>query len=128
MKKIDSGLRRYYREIKSWLPCRGAVSRAIMEQMKYNVETYLEQNPNAGTEQLRAYFGAPRDIACSYVEHTDTLEILSALQIRRRIVAVVAGVMAVMLLLWGIFIGYAFVGHKEHIPATYTEELIDPER
>lgn len=65
-------MRRYYREIRSWLPCTHKQKKQIIEQIQSRVQDYLVQDPNADILVLRAEFGSPQTIAAAYVESSGT--------------------------------------------------------
>lgn len=100
MKPNDPALKRYYRSIRSWLPCSRRLKNQILSQIQDSVEQYLVQNPDASFSQLESQFGALGTIAAAYVENTGTEEILRRLRIRRRITMIIVGVAAAILLAW----------------------------
>lgn len=100
MKANDRALKRYYRDIRSWLPCSRKNEKRILEQIRSSVEGYLEQNPEADINRVQTEFGSPQTIAASYVENMGAAEILKDLRLRRRIFAAVASAVAIILLLW----------------------------
>lgn len=115
-------LRRYYRQIRCWLPCGGKVSKDIMSRVRNSVEHYLQGNPDADIQQLRAHFGEPETIAASFVEHANTKDILVELHTQRKITRIVACAILAALLIWGAFVGYAMWSYPDHIPAYYETE------
>lgn len=102
-------LNRYYREVRSWLPCSRKLKDSIMEQLQGSIQDYLEQNPGADAALVRAHFGAPEVIAAAYVEEMDTGTLLRDLRIRRKIVSITAGAVAAFLALWMGVVGWAIV-------------------
>ena len=104
------------RKVRSYLPCSRKVKNQIMAQIADSVGGYLAEEPEAAYEQIVARFGAPETIAAAYVESTGTAEILRALQIRRRIVAIVAAVMAVILLSWAIVVTWTAINYNNSRP------------
>jgi hypothetical protein len=105
----DRQLRRYLRQIRSMLPCGGKRRRELMDNVRSGVTRYLEEHPDATAEQVMAYFGAPEAIAASYVESAGTAEILRAVRIRRKITAMVAVVLLVILLSWAAVVTWAVI-------------------
>ena len=103
----DRQLRRYLRQIRSMLPCGGKRRRELMDNVRSGATRYLEEHPDATAEQVMAYFGAPEAIAASYVESAGTAEILRAVRIRRKITAMVAVVLLVILLSWAAVVTWA---------------------
>lgn len=105
----DRQLRRYLRQIRSMLPCGGKRRRELMDNVRSGVIRYLEEHPDATAEQVMAYFGAPEAIAASYVESAGTAEILRSVRIRRKITAMVAVVLLVILLSWAAVVTWAVI-------------------
>lgn len=105
----DRQLRRYLRQIRSMLPCGGKRRRELMDNVRSGVTRYLEEHPDATAEQVMAYFGAPEAIAASYVESAGTAEILRSVRIRRKITAMVAVVLLVILLSWAAVVTWAVI-------------------
>lgn len=117
MSKNDKALRRYYRQVRGWLPCGGRLRKQIMEQLRENVEDYLDHHPEADFQQFLEHFGDPKTIAGSYVDAQNTEEILTALRIRRRVVGIVAVVAVLVLLVWIVGVVSATRGYGESASA-----------
>lgn len=100
MNELEISLSGYYREIRSWLPCSRKKKDQILTRFRDSVHAYVNENPTANFAQIRSHFGNPDEIAGIYVEEMDTLELLRILRIRRKIVAMVAGVLAAALIIW----------------------------
>lgn len=100
-------LNRYYREVRSWLPCSRKLKDSIMSRLQENVRDYLEEHPDADAAQVRAHFGDPEAIAAAYVDEMGTDVLLRDLRIRRKIVSITAGTMAAILALWMGVVGWA---------------------
>lgn len=52
-------LKKYYRQISSWLPCGGKLKKEIMARLRSTVEAYLLENPTADFDALQVHFGTP---------------------------------------------------------------------
>ena len=117
--------RTYLRKVRSYLPCSRKVKNQIMAQIADSVGGYLAEEPEAAYEQIVARFGAPETIAAACVESTGTAEILRALQIRRRIVAIVAGIMAVVLLSWAVAVTWAVINYNNSKPGTSDTTIVE---
>lgn len=100
-------LNRYYREVRSWLPCSRKLKESIMSRLHENIRDYLEEHPGADTAQIRAHFGEPDAIAAAYVDEMGTDVPLRDLRIRRKILSITAGTMAAILALWMGIVGWA---------------------
>lgn len=115
MNKNERALERYYKEISSWLPCSRKLKKQIIGQIQRCVEEYLEHNPDADITQLKNHFGDPQTIAATYVENTGTAEILKHLRIRKRIVRIVATVMAFILIMWASIVTWVAIEANEEV-------------
>ena len=100
MKKINTQLRRYYRQIRSWLPCDRKQKNRCIQELSESMIGFLEQKPNASFQDIVDRFGTPQQIASAFIEETDTQKLLHSLKIRKRIVMWVAtGIIAALLTL-----------------------------
>ena len=114
----DRELRRYYRAIRSWLPCTRKLKKQIIGQLQSRVQDYLTQNPDTDITELQAEFGAPQTIAAAYVENSGTEEILRGLRVRRRVVAIVMTAVMVVLVSWAAVVTWEVVKLQE-LPNSY---------
>lgn len=121
----DWKLRRYFRQIRSWLPCTRKMKRQIMEQIEDRVRDFLEQNPNADLAQLQAAFGEPQIIATTYVENIGTTEILKNLRVHRRIVTIITVTAIVVLLSWAVMVTWATFSLSNATNNPYIEVTIE---
>lgn len=113
MKTPNAALRRYFRSIRSWLPCGAKQKQQIMNQVKENVLAFCEENPEADLDAVQTQFGSPRQIAAAYVDDLDTPALLAALRLRKRIfTAVIAGLIAAMFL-WGWAVSTAIMEQRD---------------
>ena len=95
-----------------------------MSQLKENVRDYLEDHPNADITQIRTHFGTPETIAAAYVDETGTDVLLRDLRIRRKVIATVAGVAAIILALWMGVLGWAITREFQDSNGSITEEVM----
>ena len=121
MKKIKWQLRRYYWEVKSFLPCSRKLKKRCIADLKANVEGFLEQNPQAGFAAIQERFGTPRQIAAAFVEEADTEQLLRRLRIRRWVVAAISVVTIAALIVLGVLY---YCGTKE-IDETFGGYIVD---
>lgn len=120
----DRDLRRYLRQVRGWLPCGGKLKKQIMGQIEDRVRDFLEHNPDADLTRLQAEFGTPQAIAAAYVDNTDTAEILKSLRVRRRIVAIVAITMAVILISWAAAVTWTIIDYSNSTDTPHIEVAI----
>lgn len=113
MSNSNAACKRYCTQVQSWLPCSRKLKRQIMERLTDSINAYLEQEPGTDFEQLQAHFGTPETIAAAYIDEMGTDVLLQDLRIRRKIVSIVAGVMAAVLAIWILAVGWAVVREIE---------------
>lgn len=121
----DAELRRYFRQIRSWLPCTRKLKQQIMELIEARVRDFLEQNPDADFARLQVEFGNPQTIAAAYVENTGTAEILKSLRVRRQIIAIITVAAAIFLLSWAVAVTWAIIDLSNTTDAPYVEMTIE---
>ena len=95
-------LKRYIRSISRKLPY-GKIKEPIIAQIRECVVDYIQEHPEADFEMVQAHFGTPQEIAESYVNEQDTSTLLHKMSIKKKVLVIVAGVMAAVLLIW---VGY----------------------
>lgn len=100
MGNLDTALKRYYRSIRKDLPCSYKMKKRIMQQIQESVDQFLEQNPDADFDAVQLHFGEPQTIALSYIEDQDAPELLRKMRIRRKVIAIIAGTVALVLAIW----------------------------
>lgn len=100
MGNLDTALKRYYRSIRKDLPCSYKMKKRIMQQIQESVGLFLEQKPNTDFAVVQLHFGEPQTIALSYIEDQDVPELLRKMRVKRKVIAIVAGTMALVLALW----------------------------
>ena len=127
MNKTDASLRRYLREVKSWLPCGGNLKRTILDKIRGTVMDYLTENPQGDYAALVARFGTPQQIASAYVDETDTPELLRSLRIKRRVVTIIGAAAIVVVVLWAGVVTLSFVYNVNATNGYFVELVVGTE-
>lgn len=109
MGNLDAALKRYYRSISQELPCSRKLKKQILRQIVANVNIFLEQNPHADLEMVQAHFGTAHEIAAGYIDNEDTPMLLDKMRIKEKVLAVIAGTMALILLIWAAATAWAII-------------------
>lgn len=109
MNNCNAMLQRYYRRIRSYLPCTRKQKQRIMGELHNRIADYLTENLEADLTQIEAHFGKPESIAAAYVDDMDTEELLSALRIRKRITTIIVSTIAIAMLMWTVAVAYATI-------------------
>lgn len=124
MNSRDAALRRYYRQVKGWLPCSRKQKNYIMSEIRASVDAYLSENPNADFRRIEAHFGKPQTIASAYVDDLDTGSLLRSLRIRKRVMTTVSCTALALLLIWASGVAAVIAIHANESPA-YIEVEVD---
>ena len=93
-------LRKYLRQLRSWLPCPGSMKRMILSDVQDNAAELFQENPQANYGDLVARFGSPDRLAASYIQDMDTRKLLRELRIKRRVSTAVIVALITALLIW----------------------------
>lgn len=112
MMKHSGAAKQYLREIKRTLPCPGRMKRRIYQEICATTDAYIDGHPGATYENLVSRFGAPQEIALTYVNESDSEELIHNLQIRRKIVRIVAISAVAVTILWVGMMAMAFLDAK----------------
>ena len=99
MKKIKWQLYRYYRQVRSWLPCGWRTKNRMIRELSQSIRDFMEQNPQADMDAIKERFGTPQQIASAFVDTTDTGTLLKSLRIRRWAVSAILVVITTALVM-----------------------------
>lgn len=115
--------RQYLREIRGCIPCYGKAKYEILRKIKGMIRAALSDAPEMSYEMLVARFGTPQQIAASYVDELDTLELLKKLRMRNKIIAIVCATAAIILAIW---VGVVVTATRAHYSQMngYFEEYV----
>lgn len=116
--------RQYCRRIRRSLFCPEALRRPVLSQLEEAVLFYLEEHPQAGMDELYAYFGTPKAFASNVLENMEGEQLRKQL-IHYRWRRILTAALVTMVLAYGVFYctrlaidyiffpGYAIVGSAE---------------
>ena len=113
MGNLDAALKRYYHSISKELPCPRKTRVKIMQQIQSSVNLFLEHNPDADFHDVQVHFGEPQTIALSYIEDQDAPELLRKMHIKRKVIAIVATTMALILAIWTATVIWGIIDAKQ---------------
>lgn len=104
MKSSNHILHKYQRSISYCIPNIGKIKKRILSEITASVVIYLQNHPNADLLEIERQFGSAQQIASSYVDGIPTSELLYALKIRRKILAIVLLCATAIIIIWTIAI------------------------
>jgi len=102
-------LKRYYRSIRNCLPSSHKLKAKVLAEIESNINAYLLENPSADIASIEARFGAPKQIAASYIDELETPELLKKFHIRKRILTIIISAVAIILVLWLGVVGWSAI-------------------
>lgn len=119
-------IRRFLREIRKSIPGGGKQKKQMIERVKASILEYLAEKPDAGYDDLCARFGAPEQIAASYLEELDVSDLKKQLTIREKIVCAVVAVVIVAVGIWAGVVVHALREYGDAMPG-YIEVTVEVE-
>lgn len=126
MKARNRQLEKYYRSIRSWLPCSRKLKKKLLSQIRSNISAYVEEHPSAAFSDIQQRFGKPQQIAATYVNELETQELLRDLRVRKKIVRIVAACATTIIVMWGATVITALIDNhytKDGFMIVYTEAI-----
>ena len=128
-------LNRYFKDIdKKLLILSGKQRMAILQELRGNVSSFLQENPNATVKDVEAYFGSPVQVAEGFLQAGDFQQTERKVHINRRVLTVLCiaiGVLVTAALILGtvyVVDNYKFThGYWEKSPPQYGPSESDPD-
>lgn len=125
MGRINADAVRFIREIRCGIPRKMKGKQRILKQMKVDILTYVEENPNSDYQSLIERFGSPQQIISSYFQELDEEELIHQIKARKRIISIAVVTAALILVSWIGVVYSAMAEHFDHEGGYIVEELID---
>ncbi len=94
-KALSAEVNGYLAEISTSLLCGEREKKKFISRLKNDIEAFLEENPEAQAEDIRAVFGSAEEISRSFMENSDPKAIAKKLRMRKYILAAVATVLII---------------------------------
>ncbi len=94
--------KKYYNEVKQQLSCPRKIKKKLLFYVRLNLDEFLEKNSNADFDMIVERFGEPFELANSYIESLDTMDVKKALQRSKWVKTSVITLCVVILLLFAI--------------------------
>lgn len=113
MGRNDPALKQYMRSLTRELPCSGKMKKQLASQIRCSIMEYLQEQPEADLAAIQAHFGTGQEIAASFVDYEDSSVLLKKMSIKKKVLTIVAGVMAVVVLTWSAVIAWEIVESKQ---------------
>ena len=121
----QNALRQYRKEIKHALKGSASWRRSILENLDSDIDSYLEEHPDAGEAELRAYFGEPAAYAKEYAATMSGSELRSELDhmgFQKKLWLSIGIVMVLIIIVLAVYIG---VYNKQEAGVYFSNEIIE---
>lgn len=79
-KKLTSRLKRYYKQIDSYIPKKYPHRQEIISSIHQDISSYVSEHPDAGYEDILEHFGTPEEMTLSFAESLSSEDIVSTTQ------------------------------------------------
>ena len=85
----------YLSKVSKALICDKKQKKAVLDQLRADVEDYLSENSEATVADIEGCFGTPESIAASFMENVDTVKLKRSLDLKKIIVIAVVIALAI---------------------------------
>lgn len=113
---------KYIHDIKLLMPISTAESRRYLADVRSSIDNYLEQNSDAGIQDIYDEFGTPSDVAIDYIRSMDSNDLIRKLSSARMVRALIATVIIAVLLALAVFIGFRYKYYLDAKNSIITKE------
>lgn len=96
--------------------------------MEASVREFVTENPDADYRTIVERFGTPERIAEGCVAQLEPAEVLAGMQIRQRVLCLIAVVASAVLALWIVFLTVSFLDFHKDMRGYAVVEVIEIER
>ena len=124
MGSYDCGVKQYIRSIRRELPCSGKKKRQFISQIRCSIMDFLQENPEADLEAVQAHFGTKQEIVEDFVRNEDASDLLRKMSVKKKVLAIIAGVMFFVLVTWGAVVAWEIAEAKKS-SGKYIEVVVE---
>ena len=100
MKTLDRELNAYYRRIASCLFCSRKERESLLLPLRIQIDSWLQDNPEASIQDIRAHFGDPLDIAADAISNSDSVVLLKHMRTRQKVFCILLLAMLALIAIW----------------------------
>ncbi len=113
-------MKTYYAKVSSLLLCSSKEKRVILNELRANVTEYLEENKDAGPEDILSMFGTPEQIAESAMHGADPAALKKKTLIKRAVLIAIL----LALFIWAVFAVVGLIDVHTESHGYYEEGLL----
>lgn len=104
--RASRAAKRYLGEVRYCLPCSFKTKRDLLKRLQYALLDYIEERPHSSYEDLVEHFGQPTAVADAYFANLPPDQFRNTLHTARFVCRVLITVSVLMLLLYGVTLGF----------------------
>ncbi|MGM9521251.1 MAG: DUF6120 family protein [Oscillospiraceae bacterium] len=127
---LNRELRAYFRRVRTLLPCGGHERRNILAGLKSSIKSYIEENPDAHMNGILEKFGAPEEIADTYIGDLSAGELRKTTAPGRKALRIFIAAVLIALIMWASVVISAYIkGQKQEngYRVISVQEVVDGE-
>lgn len=117
--EMNKELSDYYSQIKKLFIGSNRELNHLLGELKISVDEYVENNPNAGMEDVFTSFGTPEEIAGSFINNISVDKLMKKTQ-KKKILLMVS---VLILIIYIVFIIVSFIDVHEEAHGYFVENL-----
>lgn len=119
---------RYLWEISRELPGSWKQKKQILSRMERSIRDFVIENASVDYHAIVKRFGAPRQIAESYITEMETSELLEGMRIRQKILLVAIGAVVLLVIMRFGFLLAAYLGFDKDMRGYAVVEITEVAR
>lgn len=108
-KKLTSNLKRYYKQINSYIPRKYPHRKEIISSIHEDISSYVLEHPDISYEDIIEHFGTPEEMTLSFAESLSLEDIVSTSHKQRRIHVIFISIVIVFLCVLTTLIFYFYL-------------------
>lgn len=111
-KKLTSKLKRYYKQINSYIPKKYPHRQDIISSIHQDISSYVAEHPDISYEDIITHFGTPEEMTLSFAESLSLEDIISTSRKQHRIHIIFISISFVFLCVLTALISYYYLAIK----------------
>lgn len=108
-KTLTSQLKRYYKQINSYIPKKYPHRKEIIASIHQDISSYVSEHPDISYEDIIKHFGTPEEMTLSFAESLSLDDIISTSRKQHKIHVILISITIIFLCILCILIGYFYL-------------------
>lgn len=131
MKKTNYEM--FYQRVRCLFPSIGIKEGRFLKELRYHLQDFSFSHPNAGYEEITAFFGTPEEIVKNYIESEGIENVVKRFTVRKYLRFFISGIFLLFFFLWVAYFIFwikSYQAFTAEIPAygevTLEEGIVEP--